>query len=182
MILLALSLSLFFCQSNVIWKRVIEREIYEIKKKYFPQAHLSWQYDESDANHYDHVELGRPDVRDKIPVSHRRKRYDDVIRALKQIHMSVAGSLEMLNSANAVKNEEWTVKFMCTYFLTREFYVSYRRNIFEKEGINCKILSQALQLLKTFLEICNYLRFCETFFYICICIWYANRPVYVNLE
>lgn len=106
---------------------------------------MSWQYDESNANHYDHVELGRPDVRDKIPVSHRRERYDDVIRALKQIQMSVAGSLEMLNSTNAVKTKSERKIYLHVFSFTREFYVSYRRNIFEKEGINCKILSQPWQ-------------------------------------
>lgn len=54
------------------------------------------------ANHNDHVELRRPNVRYEVTVPDRRKRNDHVISSLKKAQMTVTGPLEVLYTANAL--------------------------------------------------------------------------------
>lgn len=70
---------------------------------YSNKADLRWEDNEGDADHDDHVELRRPDVRHKVAVADRGKGDDDVVHGLEQVEVAVSGPLKVLHPAHAAK-------------------------------------------------------------------------------
>lgn len=64
-------------------------------------VYLRREDDEGYANHDDHVQLGRPDIRHEVAVTDGGKRDHHVVRGLKQAQVTVTGSLEVLYPAHA---------------------------------------------------------------------------------
>lgn len=66
------------------------------------EFYLCWKNNECYANHNDHVELRRPNVRYEVSISDRWEGNDHIIRSLKKAQMTVTGSLEVLYTTHAL--------------------------------------------------------------------------------
>jgi hypothetical protein len=64
-------------------------------------VYLRRKNNERYANHDDHVQLRRPNVRHEVTISDRGERHHHVIRGLEETQMTMAGPLEMLYAAYA---------------------------------------------------------------------------------
>lgn len=93
--------------NNNAWRgKTVEKKL-NVPRTLFNMAYLRGQNDERDTNHDDHIELRWPDVRHKISIADRWKCDNYIICALKQIQMTMAGSLKMLNTANTAPDRIW---------------------------------------------------------------------------
>ena len=66
---------------------------------------LSGKHNQGNTNHGHHKELRRPNVGYEVSVAHSGESDDDEVRGLEEVESSVAGPLEVLNSADAREDE-----------------------------------------------------------------------------
>jgi len=66
---------------------------------------LGRKHNEGNADHGDHEELGGPNVRHEVPVAHRRERHDHKVGRVEEGKAAMAGTLEVLDTADAREDE-----------------------------------------------------------------------------
>ena len=80
--------------------------LHALAQRVFPKllkSYLRRQHDQRHADHDHHVQLRGPNVRHKVTVANRRERHHDVVRALEQVQVPMAGPLEVLDATYAVR-------------------------------------------------------------------------------
>jgi hypothetical protein len=81
---------------------------------YKKPTYLSRKHYQGDAYHYDHVELGRPNIRHKVPVPDSGEGNNHVVGSLEQVQMTVTCPLEMLDTTYTASKTSRSYKFMVT--------------------------------------------------------------------
>jgi len=77
----------------------------------FDWPYLHWDECEGYTDHEEHEDLGRPDVRRDVAISHRRKRHNNEVHRVKQVEPVpdlVTGPLDVLDTTDTGNKTEYT--------------------------------------------------------------------------